>query len=123
MDAGHLLRYSRQMDGFLPTVYEGLRCAQLPTSRRLGALVGRHGPEALDVHTRLVVLLTPMGDSHRVAISADLYQAARQYMVEHGLPHVRAAVEAMIRAESSGEQRHAEQTNQSQEVVNAERGR
>ena len=111
------------MDGLLPTVFERSQCAQPTTSWRLGTFVGRHGPEALDVHTRLVVPLMLMGDSHRVAISADLYQAARKYMVENGLPHVRAAVEAMIRAESSGEQRHAEQTNQSQEVVNAERGR
>ena len=85
--------------------------------------MGRHGTEALDVHTRLVVLVMGMGDSHRVAISADLYQAARKYMVENGLPHVRAAVEAMIKAESSGEQRLAEHTNQNREVVNAERGR
>ena len=85
--------------------------------------MGCHGPEALDVHTRLVVLLILMEDSHRVAISADLYQAARKYMVENGLPHVRAAVEAMIRAESSGEQRHAVHTNHNREVVNAERGR
>ena len=50
------------MDGFLPTVYqEGLRCARPSTSRRLGALVGRHGPEALDVHTRLVVTLMLYG--------------------------------------------------------------
>ena len=51
-------------------------------------------------------------------ISADLYQAARQYMVEHGLPHVRAAVEAMIKAaESSGENRHTDPVRRRQEVV------
>ena len=63
---GHLLRYNRQMDGLLPTVYQGPQCAQPSTSWRLGTFVGRHGPEALDVHTRLVVPLMPMGDSHRV---------------------------------------------------------
>ena len=41
-----------------------------------------------------------MGEGHRVTITGELYEAARRYMVEHGLPHVRAAVEAMIRAES-----------------------
>ena len=49
-----------------------------------------------------------MGDTHRVAIKPASYQAARRYMVAHGLPHVRAAVEAMIEAqedvESPGEQ-------------------
>ena len=60
-----------------------------------------------------------MGDSHRVAISADMYQAAREYMVEHGLPHVRAAVEAMIKAESSGEHRQTDPVTPGQEVANA----
>ena len=39
-----------------------------------------------------------MGDTHRVVIAPELFHEARRYMVEHDLPTVRSAVEAMIEA-------------------------
>ena len=47
--------------------------------------------------------LRAMGDTHRVAIAPELFNEARRYMVEHGLPTVRSAVEAMIEAQSNKE--------------------
>ena len=44
-----------------------------------------------------------MGDTHRVAIAPELFNVARRYMVEHDLPTVRSAVEAMIEAQSHKE--------------------
>ena len=44
-----------------------------------------------------------MGDTHRVAIAPELFHVARRYMVEHDLPTVRSAVEAMIEAQSRKE--------------------
>ena len=44
-----------------------------------------------------------MGDTHRVAIAPELFHEARRYMVEHDLPTVRSAVEAMIEAQSCKE--------------------
>lgn len=51
-----------------------------------------------------------------MTITCELYDVARRYMVDHGLPHVRAAVEAMIRteAEALGDLR---QTTQQEEVA------
>ena len=45
-----------------------------------------------------------MAEVHRVTISGDLYQALRLYMVTHQLPHVRAALEEVIRAEVGDDQ-------------------
>ena len=47
--------------------------------------------------------LGPMGDTHRVAIAPELFHEARRYMVDHRLPTVRSAVEAMIEAQSHKE--------------------
>ena len=44
-----------------------------------------------------------MGGIHRVAIAPELFHEARRYMVEHDLPTVRSAVEAMIEAQSCKE--------------------
>ena len=67
-----------------------------------------------------------MGEVHRVMITGELYEVARRYMVDHRLPHVRAAVEAMIRAEfeASDGRPHTQQEEvlESQEHNNGSKG-
>ena len=65
--------------------------------------------------------LGPMGDTHRVAIAPELFNEARRYMVEHGLPTVRSAVEAMIEAQSHKEPGAPIIAN-TQEVAHCENG-
>ena len=65
--------------------------------------------------------LGPMGDTHRVAIAPELFNEARRYMVEHGLPTVRSAVEAMIEAQSHKESGAPVIAN-TQEVAHCENG-
>ena len=62
-----------------------------------------------------------MGDTHRVAIAPELFHEARRYMVEHDLPTVRSAVEAMIEAQSCKEP-GAPVIAKTQEVENCENG-
>jgi hypothetical protein len=51
-----------------------------------------------------------MAGIHRVTIAPELYEVARRYMVDQGLPHVRAAVEAMIDAEDRHQQGEVQRT-------------
>ena len=62
-----------------------------------------------------------MGDTHRVAIAPELFHEARRYMVEHDLPTVRSAVEAMIEAQSCKEP-GAPVIAKTQEVEHCENG-
>ena len=77
--------------------------------------------EGLDVPQGSVVPNGPVGESHRVAITRELYCAARRYMVEHDLPTVRSAVEAMIRAQAEGadDQTTENQAREAKQVANA----
>ena len=63
-----------------------------------------------------------MGDTHRVAIAPELFHEARRYMVEHDLPTVRSAVEAMIEAQSCKEPGAPVIANKTQEVEHCENG-
>ena len=63
-----------------------------------------------------------MGGTHRVAIAPELFHEARRYMVEHDLPTVRSAVEAMIEAQSCKEPGAPVIANKTQEVEHCENG-
>jgi hypothetical protein len=58
-----------------------------------------------------------------VTISEELYRELRRYMVEHGLPHVRAALEAMIRGSLKGESHTQQEEVLGTQIENVKGGR